>query len=198
MLMGSAIADTVDWTSALSLSVGAGPENPLVLFGFNPQPEPPAAVITDIPDFGFREVAGVEPTPFQVFVAATGGTFDASGPTLTTDTISIGFTTDGGQSLIFRTVLDRVGGATSMIDIVSFNPQPEPPPLFDVGFAFSFSFRGAAIGNSYVGVQQVLDSFGNLLPVSAGPPVSVVPLPAGFSPLVGALCLLGLFRIKRD
>jgi hypothetical protein len=31
----------IDWNTAFGLQVDAGIENPLILFGFNPQPEPP-------------------------------------------------------------------------------------------------------------------------------------------------------------
>lgn len=41
-LPGFASALPVDWRETLSVSANAGPENPLVRFGFAPQPEPSA------------------------------------------------------------------------------------------------------------------------------------------------------------
>ena len=56
-------AVTVDWGDADPILINAGLENPLVLVGFNPQPEPPALVQNAIfdPTALVLERAGVEP-----------------------------------------------------------------------------------------------------------------------------------------
>ncbi|MEM9764352.1 MAG: hypothetical protein AAF968_17920, partial [Pseudomonadota bacterium] len=134
----SARTEPVDWLSGISFSADIGPENILVIFGFNPQPEPPAMpapLVQDVvdPTAAVRNLLGVEPTPFELFIAATGGTFGT--PTLPMSDFSsliIPFTTTLGNDVNF--VLDFTPSAdgdnsTATTDALFFNPQPEPPAL---------------------------------------------------------------------
>ncbi|WP_424968981.1 hypothetical protein [Dinoroseobacter sp. S76] len=203
---GWATAASVDWEKTVSVSVPAGPENPLVIFGFNPQPEPPALVAqtTLDPTAALREVLGVEPTPFQLYLAAGGGMFttgfqavDAVGlPGLLG--FDVGFMTDLGTDLTLELRFVQNGsGSVIDADALFFNPQPEPPALsMDDSLGAEISFLNLVSGDD-VGVSlQFTDANGRVLPIAAGP-AAVIPLPAAAWLMLGALGLLGGLRARR-
>ncbi len=173
-------AVTVDWGDADPILINAGLENPLVLVGFNPQPEPPALVQNAIfdPTALVLERAGVEPTPFQLYLGARGGEFVyPPDPIDDFDQQSIQFVTDGGNPLQY--LLDfspTVRGAdpTGISDPGNpffFNPQPEPPAAFDSAIGLSFLFKDLTNVDTVSLRLQVFD--GN---EALG--ISPVPLPA--------------------
>jgi len=149
--------------------VEAGLETPLVLFGFNPQPEPPphlVAMQSLDPNTAVQELSGIEPTPFQIFLGGEGGSFSVpSEPVVDFDQLVIGYTTAGGQDLSFvlRLTPDGDGDlSTGISDPLFFNPQPEPPPGF-VSTGFEFAFDSVSSGGTAVVSVQVLDEGGEPL-----------------------------------
>ncbi|MEE4118745.1 MAG: hypothetical protein V2I65_07000 [Paracoccaceae bacterium] len=219
---GAAISDTVlspsDWSQALvvELLLDTTPgvpvafslaDNPLVIFGFNPQPEPPAlgrvndlgridpevSITLESPAFdsasGFELLVGiVNPGGDATLVAPAGiptGPFSrltyAADIGTTTLSLDFGFeTSSGGQAL----------GA------VSFNPQPEPPPFLDpdatggLGFGFT-SFSSATV------TLTVRDPGGNAVPVGNVTTVAAlapIPLPVTAPLLAGGFGILLLLR----
>jgi hypothetical protein len=149
----------IDWSKAHGLR-GSGPlgDDPRVIFGFNPQPEPPRLFtqelglgepampsITNRGDFGPGSV-------FEVLMAI------GNGGALTLQQMNrggyppdpirtIGFDVfDAAGRDLFDVFLDfdsSSGGALDGATAVAFNPQPEPPAGFgadsDFGVAFTFT-----------------------------------------------------------
>lgn len=182
-----ASAAMVDWMEAVPIVVNAGIESPLVLFGFNPQPEPPPAglsrsVLID-PTFAEQALGGIEPQPFLLFVAASGGAFSApSEPVMDFSMLSVGFTTVGGQDLTFRFAFAPDGDGDASLGIsdpLFFNPQPEPPPIFDDAFGLQFAFELMGVEQASIRLQA-LDDQGQALGLSA------VPLPPALGLLAAA------------
>lgn len=203
-LPGFASALPVDWQETLSVSADAGPENPLVLFGFNPQPEPPALVINNDldPTAALREVLGVEPTPFNLFLAADGGSF-TSGlmPVLSLGTpgllgFDVGFITDLGTDLTFELRFFQ-NGSQSLIeaDALFFNPQPEPPALWGVGgLGVQIEFANLISGDNVGAGLQIRDGAGTALALTSGP--AVIPVPAPVWLMLGGFGLLGASQLR--
>jgi len=68
-------AETVDWSSTLAFTVNNGIESPTVLFGFNPQPEPPPELVSTgsiDPSTATQELSGVSPQPFSAVYRGRG------------------------------------------------------------------------------------------------------------------------------
>ncbi|MEL6427155.1 MAG: hypothetical protein AAFQ33_17040, partial [Pseudomonadota bacterium] len=198
----SAKAEPVDWLSGISFSADIGPENILVIFGFNPQPEPPAMpaplVQDDVdPTAAVRNLLGVEPTPFELFIAATGGTFGTPAlPMSDFASLVIPFTTTLGNDVNF--VLDftpSVDGdnSTATTDALFFNPQPEPPALpadlFGLLFAFELGADDTQVAVSLEIQDPVTDEPFALTAVAIPAPPAVLLLGAG-------LLLLGARRAR--
>jgi hypothetical protein len=186
-------ADAIDWSSTLQFTADAGIESPLILFGFNPQPEPPPAystIDTIDPSEATRELSGIEPTPFLLYLSAEGGTFSfPPEPILDFSTLNIGFTTTGGTDLTFEFTFSPTGdgdASTGISDPLFFNPQPEPPPNFDDAFAFQFAFEGLRVGDSAAISLKIYDETGAPVKLSAVPvPPAIVLMFSGITLLLG-------------
>jgi hypothetical protein len=173
-------ATNVNWSSAVPFTVNAGVESPLVLFGFNPQPEPPpSGLVTNSffdPAAATLELSGIEPTPFLFFTAAKGGSFAfPPEPIMDFDSLTIPFTTSGGSRLSFLFSLSPGGdgdASSGISDPLFFNPQPEPPPGFDDSIGFLFAFNDLSGVDTVQLSLQVLDDSGQALGLSP------VPVPA--------------------
>ncbi len=185
--------DAIDWNESYLLRSNGGIENPLVRFGFNPQPEPPAAFqlleTAHPPEPGRAAITvfGVEnPQLFQVFFAIglpgtalsvgspviPGGDFD----TLSFDVFGPQSPGAGPPARLFEVELDfgsESGGIVDFFSARAFNPQPEPPAQFgpDSDFAMDFSFT--ALSSATVGLS-VFDAQGNRLTLTQVSAPSVV------------------------
>jgi hypothetical protein len=181
----------IDWSSTIPISVNTGFESPLVLFGFNPQPEPPqsyAANDTFDPYAAMRQLSGVEPQPFLLYLAADGGTFShPPDPVMDFSTLSIGYTTAGGADLTFEFTFTPEAdgnGSTGISDAVFFNPQPEPPKQFGDTIGFQFAFEGVQDGDTVAIKLEIFDKEGT--PVS----LTAVPLPPAVALMLSGIGLL--------
>lgn len=167
-----------DWSDAFLLQ-GSGPfDNPLVRFGFNPQPEPPRGV----------PLGGFPPEPV----------FPTTAPTLVID-VPDGTPTDQGFEIIFAMsevlrvsaqgepddngsfafqLLDPDSGASAFdvfFDITTssggvvapgswtfFNPQPEPPAFANGAASAGFAFNLTSFSEARV-VMRIQDGQGTAL-----------------------------------
>lgn len=219
---GAAASDTVvslsDWSQALAVELlldttpGAPvpfslADNPLVIFGFNPQPEPPD--LNRFDDLGLIDPEIGVTLESQAFGAASG--FE----------LLLGIVNPGGDATLMApadiptgafsqlTFAAEIGTTTLSLDFgfstssggqalnaVSFNPQPEPPAFLDpdavggLGFGFT-SFSSATV------TLTVRDSGGNAVPVGTVTTVAAlapIPLPVTAPLLAGGLGLLLALR----
>ena len=166
--------------------VAAGIENPLVLFGFNPQPEPPPASFTGItlattPDSASLTAGGLNnPQMFELIfgISTANGATIVVPPEPIMDYGQLTLAIDTGLQTLFA-VFDFTttsGGIVSSIDDVSFNPQPEPPPSalgpYDM-FGLNFSFT--SLSDATV-TMTLRDGNGQRLGLTAIPEASALAL----------------------
>jgi len=150
---GVSWAVTVDWSDAYLFQSGF--DNPLVLVGFNPQPEPPATVYHP-PEPGKSSSPGfsVETTgsDFQILFAISDSmplSIDTSNSTLVNGHYEFDVLGSSASSTaltpVYKVLFDMGAGDGGFPDPLSwygFNPQPEPPALGPgfaaMGFGVSF------------------------------------------------------------
>jgi hypothetical protein len=190
----------IDWNTAFGLQVDAGIENPLILFGFNPQPEPPPVGFTGTTLSTAGGVAALtagglsNPVDFDLYFGVSSALGAVFGPApvvppepirelsidvdtgLQTLTIILGFATSSG-------------GLLDGLSATFFNPQPEPPPSAlgtyeTLGLAFNFTSLSDAIVT-----LRIEDAAGHQLDITS------VPAPPGLV-LLG-LALAGLWLGRR-
>jgi hypothetical protein len=195
---------SVDWGSATRISIGGGDDDPLVIFGFNPQPEPPAmspfAGVSETVGAteATRTAVGVEaPQRFVLFLAGRGpggGVFAApSAPADDFSELVVGFDTGFDTLEIVLDFSTSSGGIGDGIDALFFNPQPEPPALFgEVGDVFGLEFAFTSLSDASVSLS-VRDSSGATLGLAPAP----VPVPATLPLIAGALAALGAVAGRR-
>lgn len=186
---------SVDWSSAAPLQINSRLENPLVLFGFNPQPEPPPlgyiGPLLSITNGAARMTwtGASNPQDFVVFfgVSSTGGPIIVRPATPVSDFSSLFFGIDTGLQTL-NLVLDfstSSGGIGSGISAVAFNPQPEPPAsVFGAYETFGLLFNFTSLSDAHV-TMRVQDANDQDLAISG------VPLPAGGALLAVAVAGLG-------
>ncbi|MCA8883799.1 MAG: VPLPA-CTERM sorting domain-containing protein [Rhodobacteraceae bacterium] len=200
---GAVCAAPARWHTATLVSVNDGFINPLLIYGFNPQPEPPAVFPSSTrvsPTQISKTIHGVSGAQFfQVLIgvglkgqAATLSDPDLSDPLSMTE---IAFDT-GADTLSIRLTFQSSSGGIGL-GAVSFNPQPEPPPLLGQFGLQAFEFQFTSLSDANV-TLQVLDSRGTVLGLTrvAAP----IPLPASVLFLItglGGLTVLGRARIAR-
>jgi hypothetical protein len=202
---------TVDWADAFRLQSGAGLVDPIVLIGFNPQPDPPVRITTlDLrdPTAPSLIIAGqTNPQPFILFLAIGVGELYGGPDTLTMDFDLPALTGDDLSSYLFRargdgsvhdvslTFATTTLGILDGTSIVGFNPQPDPPvdfAAFDVlGLQFSFT----SLSDARVTLRMT-DAAGT--PLSFAAAAAPVPEPATLT-LVGlGATALGWTRRRRQ
>ena len=188
-----------DWSNSYLLR-GTGVENPILRFGFNPQPEPPAyhppepgldmsdSLMPTVNAYAnegdlLRLVFGISSN--QPLSLVNSGTALIGGDVAPIWDLSLDAINETGEVLYhiaFDLYTESGGKPTSFVDWVGFNPQPEPPALglgdgADFGYA-NMNFTSYSIASAALAIW---DNQGNQLTFSR------VPEPA---PL--ALMILGL------
>ena len=192
---------------AMSASV-TGFENPGVLVGFNPQPDPPALPLfldlgnsllpaLQTPAVGgrtFRFLFGLidppEPDSHWRFALT---------PPPDPDSIAFDVLLDSAMALhVVGHAAISDGGRLDPGSIVGFNPQPDPPGYTAIGFDMSFD---PVVVNALALVGDVVLSARIDFQMNGanGSPFAftTVPLPAPFAMLSGGLGLLGLSELRR-
>ena len=178
----------VDWGNTFTLQTSGGPVNPLVLVGFNPQPEPP---IGSVLDFGNPNGTSSEPTVtangtfesdqlFQILFAMEGPGISFSNTTGAPDDLGhFEFSAlDAAGAILFNIMFDLTTSSNGVPngDWVGFNPQPEPPAYLP-GQGAAIGFNTGFTSFSAVTLKlQIQDAQGNALNFSEAP--AVVPVPA--------------------
>lgn len=192
-----------DWSQVSLFAQGFATTNPLILFGFNPQPEPPAATALwrSSETTASRSIDGVSGD--QVFTILIGlekgGILDLTavpGPEETPIGLllpAVQRAREAARSVVEIDFFTSSGGTP--LNIVSFNPQPEPPPRlrgFDVwGLEFQFSSLSTARVTF-----SVDDGDGNRVTLTPVTPAAI-PLPPAFLLGMGGLAALGAVRMRR-
>ena len=197
---------SVMWNHAFMFETSNGLTNPGVLVGFNPQPEPPAGVITQLDNSDPSEPMLTVPgqstgTFFDLFIAMGLPAVqlqlvpDAI-PSDTVDTLHLQAMAMGQAGVmmnLFDVYFDfqsTSGGVMDGATAVAFNPQPEPPGFgadsdFGVNFTFT-SFSDVSVG------LRVVDTQGNQLNLKR------VPEPATLTTFALGLAGLGFVRRRRS
>ena len=176
----------VDWGNTFTLQTSGGPVNPLVLVGFNPQPEPPG-YRGSVLDFGTSSEPTVTANDtfesdqlFQILFAMEGQGISFSNTAGAPDRFGhYEFSAlDAAGAILFNILFDLTTSSNGVPngDWVGFNPQPEPPAYLP-GQGAAIGFNTGFTSFSAVTLKlQILDAQGNALNFSEAP--AVVPVPA--------------------
>jgi len=199
---------TVTWSDAYTLETRGGFENPLVLLGFNPQPDPPGQdPFLDLsdPTQAKLQITGTSAPSFEVWIAVGGVgpqpyTIDPSGQ-LNTGEFEFGF--ENGASFVATLSVQASSGDLVPGSWVWFNPQPDPPGTPDDWLGFSFDVTG---GGSPQDVVIVLEISEGGMPLSMSLPASVpsfsvwgwLLLAGGFAVTAGLALTRGSFSRSRE
>ncbi len=206
LLTPAAVAKPVSWDSSFLFS-GGGLENPLLRVAFNPQPEPPAAGVLSFQD---PPVTGYPPdpvithnevatdTPFQLLVglgtadtplSLTSAAFSTPSTLVLTFGSLGGIATPAGGAALFDVEIDLTtesGG--NPIDIVAFNPQPEPPAVGAGAAAYGAEF----LFSSYSAVSAAFR-----LHDATGTPLTLTRVAEPTLPALLGLGLLALLSLRQ-
>jgi len=213
------VAPPSDWSTALVVEVlldaapgglavqSGGPDNPLVIFGFNPQPEPPALSrlnergLID-PELGIElDSDSFDPSSrFELLVGIVtpGGAATLVAPADLPDGAfsDLSYAVDTGARTLSLDFEFETSSGGQALDAVSFNPQPEPPAFLDpdavsgLGLGFT-AFSTARVTLSVRDENGDAVDLGRVTTVAALAPV---PLPLTAPLLAAGLGLLVALR----
>ncbi len=171
LLSNSAKAALVNWGDSFLLQ-GESVQNelnPLVLVGFNPQPEPPAILSNRQPSFDFNDLSPMQVFDLGIAISTQGNNVplaivDAELPN--EDFLNFSFMVNEleNNSNLFSINLEFIPSADILIDLdtLAFNPQPEPPAqLFSLGAVFGMGFQFTSFTPMLSVAMQVFDANSN-------------------------------------
>lgn len=192
----------IDWSSVAVFSQEFPTTTPLILFGFNPQPEPPAAtaIWRTTETTASRSIEGVSGEQlFTLLIGLEkGGALDLT--TLPTET-SVGLLLPAVQSVreAARSVVEidffTSSGGTPL-NIMSVDPQPEPPAQLGAFDIWALQFEFSSLSTARV-TFSVDDGDGNAVRLTQVP-VPQVPLPPAIALGLGGVGALGALRLRRQ
>ncbi|WP_193141095.1 MULTISPECIES: VPLPA-CTERM sorting domain-containing protein [unclassified Meridianimarinicoccus] len=194
------VASRAHWGTATVVQVAHGIVNPLVIYGFNPQPEPPIlfpASTTLTPFSVDKTIRGVSGAQFfQVLLGGSlgGKPLDPVAGSPGARFPQADFLVDTGtETLTLRLMLQSSSGGIGANPLF-FNPQPEPPPGAGLFGTLGMDFQFTSLSDATVSLQ-VLDSTGRALGLTrvAAP----VPLPAPLALLGAGIGALMVLRRRR-
>lgn len=178
----------VDWSNTVVFQThGSSFEDPLILLGFNPQPDPPTGdfPLVDVSPDGMmvslsRNTNGT--SNFRILFGITDGVFFEINAAGEPDVGQFQFDVmDGGSGALMFDVLFDIstdsGGVPEEFSWVGFNPQPDPPGLALGGdtIGFDFEFTSLSLATLEVRIQ---DSEGTMMTFTKVPEPSSVTLAA--------------------
>ncbi|MGQ8364856.1 hypothetical protein [Glaciecola sp. 1036] len=160
MASQTANAALLSWDNATLLKGNSLDDiNPLVLFGFNPQPEPPALPSTK-PTFVVEDVENPQVFDLGFAIASEGNVAPLMIELLDTpidDFSSLTLMVKNQRSLedIFQVNFEFSTSSGGVIDLdsLSFNPQPEPPAEFRDGGVFGMNFSFTSLSDVWVSFE---------------------------------------------
>jgi hypothetical protein len=192
----------VDWSDSFALRSTGGVEDPRVIFGFNPQPDPPVGAAPHpqldlsngaAPAIGLTGVNNPQTFRMLFSIGAASGLFrfrDATSPTDDFGALTMVFTGPAGNYLVEFGFTTSSSGVVDLASTVGFNPQPDPPLGAPGSASYGLDFSFTSLSDAFVSVR-VTDPGGVQLTFVPAPE------PAALAVFGLGLAGLGYFRRRR-
>lgn len=192
----------VDWSQVAVFSQDFPTTTPSILFGFDPQPEPPAssAIWRTTETTASRSIDGVSGAQlFTILIGLEkGGALDlAAVPTETAVGLllpAVQSVREAARSVVKIDFFTSSGGTP--LNILSFNPQPEPPPRLGGFEVWALQFEFSSLSTARV-TFSVDDGDGTAVPLTRVA-LTPVPVPPAIVLGLGGIGALGALRLRRQ